>query len=178
MKNTFLIFSLLLTLNTQLTAQRDSLKQVIEKVFYHKRVSTRIFFEYQGIGEKPHVLSDGEYAFIYPNSIFQKFDPEILDRLANTWGSERKLYTVTYIKKPIGSVFIKSNVNSDPNLKFYILFQRITFLGKKAYLSFTTSCRREDADKGTVTFFEADLRAKRNKWKITRLIIREEKNCK
>src|SRR5262245_13353622 len=121
-------------------AQEDVLMKLVGEVFYNKKIYGKVFFDYDGVGEFPHVLAKGKYAFIYPDSNFQAYYQNVHDKLSMTWGLEKKLYTMTYLINDLGTVFIKSNINSDPNLKYYIMFNEIQISESEAALKFSTSC--------------------------------------
>lgn len=156
-----------LSMAGQLYAQEDSIKILLSRVLYDKKVFPEVFFSYSGFGEYPHVLAPGTYAFIFPDSVFEKHYPDIIKKLSTTWGSEKKLYTMTYLQRPdMGTVFVKSDIYSDPNLKFYITLNMIAVDGNKATVKFSTSCNCIDYENGKRVNLDIGLVRKRNGWKV------------
>ena len=154
----------------QAKAQQDTLRDIVKKVFYHKKVCHKVFSDYQGLGGPPHALPDGRYAFIFPDTTFQKIYPDILERLSLSWGTERKLFTITYIMEPDGIVFIKND--TEKNQKKSILFDLISISKKEAYIIFHTywvwELRGENRPKEK---FKCSLVNKKGQWKIKKIVI-------
>ena len=163
----------------ELYGQQDSVRVLLSTLLYDKRVSPEVFFLYAGRGEYPHVLAPGTYSFIYPDSTFKKFYPDIIDALSVTWRNEKKLYTMTYLQRPeIGTVFVKSDIYSDPNLKFYLTINEIAIDGANAIVKFSTSCNCVDIQNGERINFVTSLRRKRNGWKVKKVITKRIIGCR
>jgi hypothetical protein len=134
-----LVAVLLLSSYHKLSAQDDTLRQVIKTVFYERKVYDKIFIDYR-LAE-PYMkdfdlLPEGKYAFIYPESIFQEKFPSIMNKLYGSFYSEGKLLTVTYVKEKDATVFITDH-KADSNIELLIMFEKIFFSSKKAELVFT-----------------------------------------
>jgi hypothetical protein len=170
---------LLSCVSAELQAQQDTIQLLLDRVLFNRKVFPKVFFSYAGVGEYPHVLAPGTYSYIYPDSAFKEFYPDIIRDLSVTWGNERKVYTKTYLKHPgTGTVFIKSNVNSDPNLKYYLTFSSINIEGSKANVKFFTSCNCIDYQNGRMMFFEAILDKRRDSWKVKKVKISRKEGCR
>lgn len=164
---------------SKLHAQEDSVQRLISHVLFSKKVYPKVFFEYSGIGPSPHILAPGKYAFVYPDSIIKRLYPDIIEDLSITWAREKKLYTKTYLRSAeLGTVFIKSNINSDPNLKFYLTFSLIEISGSNAHVKFETSCNCADYNDGLIFTFDAYLSLRREKWRINQLKISQREGCR
>jgi hypothetical protein len=159
--------------------EEDSVQQLLAKVLYSKKVYSYVFFDYVGIGESPHVLAPGKYSFIFPDSTFKRFYPEIEDDLSITWATEKKLYTKTYLRNiESGTVYIKSNINSDPNLKFYLTFNNIEMFETKAHVSFVTSCNRIDYQDGAIFMFDVHLTKRHGIWELRQVKMLRDDGCR
>ncbi len=123
MRRGFLIFTTLFICSSSIHAQNDRVKDILNIALYDTRVYDKVFFEYEGIGNFTSVLPRGTYVFIWPDSNLQLAYPDIKYRLATTWGSERKLNTMTYIKNDSSTVFVADNM--DGNVKYYLVFNEI-----------------------------------------------------
>lgn len=155
MKAILLTSILVLNCVSSVRAQHSPLKEVFTTLLYDERVSNRVFFEYEGLGNFTSVLPEGKYAFIYPDSVFTLLYPEIHYDLAKTWGSEKKLNTMTYLQGDSSTVFVSDNL--DGNVKFYILFEEVRFLEKEAKIRFKTSCESRHNGTGVMHFFDVTL---------------------
>jgi hypothetical protein len=170
MRQLFLFFSLAFTLSP-LSAQ-DVAKDVIEKVFYEKKVHNVIFFEYKGTGQWPHRLRDGVFAFILPDSVFRGQYPDILNELAASWANEQMLSTKTFIARKEGTVFITNGSVGNGTYKLLIRFDKLQIEKEKAILIFHTTSVIPKRD-STVRYVR--IKARLNKvdeeWKLIKLKV-------
>jgi hypothetical protein len=166
----YLLFSFALSVNPLFS--QDGTRDVIGKVFYKKKVFKIIFFDYKGVGEWPHRLPDGVFAFIIPDSTFQKQYPNILYDLAMSWAKEKMVSTRTFIAKPEGTVFITNGSIRNGTFKLLVRFDEMRIDDTKAIFVFHTTAVTYNAEMvGRYVKIAARLRKEKNGWKIKRLKI-------
>jgi len=177
MKRLHLCLLLSVVVASNLFAQ-DLAKEIIDKVFYERKVVKVIFFDYKGIGEWPHRIPDGTFAFIIPDSTFQKQYPDILYDLAMSWAKERMVSVRTFIARPEGTTFVTNGSISNGTFKLLVRFDEINLSGAKAILVFHTTGVTLDNDMvGRYVKIAAHLKKRKNGWKISRLKIRKISCC-
>lgn len=165
----FLAGALLFLIGINVSYSQTEPKSVIKKVFYEREVFEKIFFDYKGIGEYPIRLPDGKFAFIVPDTTFQKFYPNIISDLASGWGAERMMHTRTFIRGETGSVLVNNSFFRDESMRLLILIDSLKIDPRRAYLVFHTTSEffHSDMD-GRYVKVTAALR-KKGEWKITDL---------
>lgn len=148
-------------------------KSVIKKVFYERDVFEKIFFDYKGVGEYPIRLPDGKFAFIVPDTTFQKFYPNIISDLAFGWGAERMMHTRTFIKEETGSVLVNNSFFRDESMRLLILIDSLKIDSKRAFLVFHTTSEFFHSDmNGRYIKVTATLKKKKD-WRITHLELNQ-----
>ena len=176
MKRLYLLFSVALVSNSLFS--QDITKEVIKKVFYEKKVLSLVFFDYKGVGKWPHRLPDGVFAFIIPDSTFQKQYPNILYDLALSWAEEKMASTRTFIASPEGNMFINNNFLFDETIKLLIRFDQIRIDDTRAKLIFHTTSQRRYIDmSGRYVRIIASLKMGKKGWKIRHLKIKKIPCC-
>jgi hypothetical protein len=167
----FIVVALIFS-SQPLQGQNENLVNVLKKVFYEKTIYDKIFFDYHPMGSMLYDLQDGRYTFILPNRIFQKEYPEILDKLSASWATERKSFTLTFIKEPESTVFISNTFLFDQSKKLFVIFEEISISKGGAKLSFyTNSIVGTEELKDKYVRVEAFLKNRKGKWRIKELQI-------
>ena len=112
----------------------DSTKNIIQTILLDKEVSEKIFFYYQGewIGEG--VLSSGNYAFICPDTTFQKMHPGILNEFPYT---DNPIYKVKFYNDSTKAIYINGVIG----FELFIVFKEISINAQTAKISFFTTSR-------------------------------------
>lgn len=155
-----------------LAQSQDSIKSIIEKVFYQEEIFNLVFFDYKEMNDTPFPLPETKLAFIIPDSTFQKLYPNILFELASGWGRERMMHTKTYIRGNNGSVLVNNGFRMNHSMRLFIRIMNIQIEGNKAFLEFNTTRRfQNDNVKERYVSVKAHLKMKRGQWKISSLSI-------
>jgi hypothetical protein len=165
----------MLTCVSSLKAQHNTLREALRTILFDQRIYNHVFFDYKGTGNFSTTLPKGRYAFIYPDSVFTLNYPEIHYTLALSWGTEKKMGTITYVKTDSSTLFVSNNM--DPDVKLYILFEKILISGNNARFKFSTTCVFGDGETGTRHFFDVEL-VYDEIWKIKRYSKHEVNGCR
>lgn len=167
----FLTIFALLFLTLGVYAQDENLIPVVKAAFYDDKIYDKVFIDYKGIGEWPFVLPKGKYAFIVPDTTFQKICPNILNKLALGWARERKLQTMTLINEPTSTVFVSRS--HDDNIDLLVEFSLILINSENAKLIFnTTSLDLKESLRDRYIKAEVSLKKKKGKWRTKRVKIK------
>ncbi|MBL0745929.1 hypothetical protein [Chryseolinea lacunae] len=167
---------ILLLMAGNIHAQVDSVGALMKTIVYEPKIYKRIFFAYQGKGTPPTVLTPGKYAFITPDSAFSKIYPFIQEKLSRSWGSERKLFTITYLKEPLGTVYVSQQWFVDENIERIILFDDIKMSSNRAFVAFHVVHRYSNGkSKRIYTWINVHLELQAGEWTIKRMKITDPK---
>lgn len=155
-----------------LVQSQDSIRDIIEKVFYQDEVFNLVFFDYKEMNDTPFPLPEAKFAFIIPDSTFQKLYPNILFELASGWGRERMMHTKTYIRGTNGSVLVNNGFRMNHSMRLLIRIMNIQLDDNRAFLEFNTTSRFPNDDvKRRYVWVKAHLKKKSGQWKISNLSI-------
>jgi hypothetical protein len=117
----------------------DQVAQAIKTLLLDGKISEKIFVEYNQSGGL-HELPPGKYAFICPDTTFQKVYLGILRELTYSIKTDSLLYKKTFYRDSTQSIYINGRIGYE----LWIVFQNISVDENSANISFfTTSFRNE-----------------------------------
>ena len=106
MKRYAIIFSLMLVGQVASGQLSDTIATAIKALLLEDKVAEKIFFKYEGEGEVLYSLPAGNYAFISPDSTFQKVYRGILKEFPYTLVTDSLVYKNKFYKYSERAIYI------------------------------------------------------------------------
>src|SRR5260221_6413772 len=114
---------ILITLSHSAFAQiSDNVAGALKALISTREVASKIFFEYSEGGEKPWALPPGKYAFIAPDTTFQKVYNGILDEFPYSVVTDGYVYKRIFFVDTSGSAYINCAIN----FELLVVFEKIS----------------------------------------------------
>ena len=164
MRRSRIIFFLILIGHVALGQMSDETENSIKALLLEDKVAEKIFFKYdnyQGL----YTLPPGNYAFICPDTTFQKVYRGILSEFPNTIASDSLLYMRKFYRDQARGIYINGNYGYE----LWIVFKEISIGDEAAKIVlFTTSAVREEKYQNRYVLVTAHLSNKNNQWRVSK----------
>jgi len=137
----------------------DTTASAIKALLLHEKVAEKIFFEYDVQGSMPA----GNYAFICPDTTFQRVYKGILDEFPYSLATDGLIYKRKFYADSVRAIY----VNGILDFSLYIVFRKISVTAQTAdIVFFTTSGFDKERFKGRYVTVTGHLRFEDGKWLV------------
>ena len=167
-----LLFSLLFYGQVASAQIPDSVASAIQTLLLQKEISEKIFFYYDKEWNGSYHLGSGTYAFICPDTTFQRVYKGIIGEFPHTMRTDGLLYKRNFYKDSVRAIYI----NGIMAFELYIVFTDISVTSDSASISFfTTSSRELDRFMDRYVNIKGRLVKKQGQWSVVDFDIKPSK---
>ena len=146
----------------------DTIATAIKALLLEDKVAEKIFFKYEGEGEVLYSLPAGNYAFISPDSTFQKVYRGILKEFPYTLVTDSLVYKKKFYKDSERAIYI----NGTFGYELMIVFKEISVVDDLAKIVFfTTSAKKEERYRDRYVLIKGYLTKENGRWRIDKYEI-------
>jgi hypothetical protein len=172
MRLRLIVILMLATFHVPIWAQiKPDHADAIKALLLHKDLVDHIFFYYDTSDWRGDFFPPpGNYAFIHPDTNFQKIYPNIINEFPNTLNTDGILYKRTFYRGGHRGIFI----NGTASVELEVVFTEINIGANEARINFlTTAWMNFDKFRGKYIEGGATLRKKGGHWYVKKITIKK-----